>query len=703
MESRRTFLRKFSASAGCFVLSAGSVSLAACQKPSQIEADKSAYAFPHGIASADPKSDAIMLWTRLVGDEGASGIKLNVQIADDEKFKTIRAEKTVTANADADFTVRVFVDGLVANAHYFYRFIAPDGLSSVVGRTRTAPAEADNVNLNIAVFSCQHFYSGLSSAYRRLINDDAQASDGDKVDVIMHLGDIIYESAISGFPDLNLNPIDLKYKDGSERGYKDLPSGGEINKNGWPLAVTLDDFRHLYKGMLSDPDMQAARALYPFIYTWDDHELINDAWQSYHPAGNLQKRRVDASQAWFEYIPAILDQAGDGPAGENVAHSFKRPNVEDASATDFDENYLSLEPNNLAAIRSMTIYRHFGWGSMADLLLMDCRSYRGPRGVPDEILSSPGIPYPTEPVPTALIRTTNAGRFANNGNPPETVQYQGIAFPNERKDKPVSSMLGGPQKQWVKTGLKDSSARWKILCNSTPMLKFGFDTSFRGGTTDGIFWTDSWDGYPVERDEIMEFVKDSGLANVVSLAGDRHAHFAGYVLENSDDPASARVIPEFAGASVSATCRVAVQRMSSARDSELKDLVSFDGTSYGFGQKVTPALNAWLLYGAKSAAKLSETGDEKLAIQEAADYANPQLAYADNDAFGYYIARFTPEKLKVEFVTIPEPIVDYGSDGPPAIRRINYEVGAWGADDTPHLIQSKIVGKPPLLGMKSIG
>jgi alkaline phosphatase D len=703
MESRRKFLQKFSAGAGCFVLSASSIGLTACQKSDPDNAKHSIYSFPHGVASADPKSDAIMLWTRLIGSEDEKDIQLTVQLSDDENFENLRAEKTVIASQQADYTIRVFVDKLDTNRYYYYRFIAPDGLTSQTGRTRTAPAADDSKNLNIAVFSCQHFFSGFSSVYRRLINDDLQADESDKIDVLMHLGDVIYESAISGFPDLDGNPIDLKYKDGRERGYQTLPSGGEINKNGWPLAVTLADFRHLYKAMLSDPDMQAARARYPFIYTWDDHELINDAWQSYHPAGNLQKRRVAASQAWFEYIPAILDQAYDGPGVKNAAHSFKNVEVEDHSATEFDENYLSLEPNNLAAIRSMTIYRSFKWGSMADLILMDCRSYRGPRGVPDEILKSPGIPYPTEPVPTALIRTTNSGRLANNGNPPETVEYQGVTFPNERKDKPVSSMLGGPQKQWVKTSLKESRAKWKILCNSTPMMKFGFDTTFRGGTTDGIFWTDSWDGYPVERDELMDFVKNNQLPNVVSLAGDRHAHFAGYILNNSDDAKSERTIPEFAGASVSATCRVSVQKMSSGRDSELKPLVSFDGTPYGFDNKITPSLNAWLLYGAESARELSQSGNESQAKEKAVDFSNPHLAYADNDAYGYYIARFTSDELDVEFVTMPEPITDYGIGGPPVLRRVSYKVMSWGTGEQPELLFTKQVGSPPLMGLKQIG
>ncbi len=699
--SRRVFTKYFSALAGCFTASATGSILTGCVRTDIGASAETTFRFPHGIASADPQPDAIMLWTRVVSTIHDDPVSVTLQIADDPDFHLIRIEKVLIASKDTDHTVRIFVDGLQSDRYYHYRFIAPDGTRSEDGRTRTAPAADAERNLNIAVFSCQNFYSGFSNAYRRLINDDAIAPHDQKIDALVHLGDVIYESAISSFPDLDLNEIDLVYDSGEKRGYEKLPSGGEINDRGWPLAITLDDYRFLYKAMLSDPDMREARARYPFIYCWDDHELLNDAWQSYSPAGSIQERKVAANQAWFEYIPAILDQAPIGPGGPSASHDFNNPKVVDTLAGDFDEDYLGLEPNNLSAIRSLTIYRSLKWGRMADLLLVDLRSYRGPRGVPDEILNSPGIPYPTSPVPTDLIRTVNAGRTADNGNPPEKIQFQGIWFDNERKDAPRSSMLGAEQKAWLKRSMGRSTAHWKVFCNSTPMMRFGFDTMFReGGAKDGILWTDSWDGYPLEREEVASFVKDSGITNIVSLTGDRHAHFAGYILDSYYEANAARAMPEFAGAGVSATCRVGVQRVSMERDTDLAQLVSFDGTQLADQQKVAPSLNAWLLHGAAAAKTLSETGNQSLAIEKSVDYANPHLLYADTTAYGYYIARFTKEELNVEFVTIPEPIVDYGKAGPPVIRRVSYTLPKWEQGELPQISLPRVEGRSPLMGLR---
>jgi alkaline phosphatase D len=643
-----------------------------------------------------------MLWTRVESRGRSDPVHLHLQLAADPAFSSIVLEQTVPAVARTDYTVRVFIDGLQPDRHYYYRFLAPDGATSERGRTRTAPPVTSRRPLNVAVFSCQHFYSGFAAAYRRLVNEDAMAASERKIDVALHLGDIIYEGATSGFPDLNRNSIRLAYADGRCRGFERLPSGGEPNGNGWPCAVTLDDYRFLYKAMLSDPDMRAARALYPFICTWDDHEMANDAWQGYSQDRPVQQRRLAASQAWFEYIPAMLDEALDGPGGSSAAHGFRHAELTDAPASEFDDDYLSLEPNNAAAIGALTLYRYLRWGALVDLLILDGRSYRGPRGVPEDLLTSPGIPYPAAPISPDLIRTMNEGRTANGGHPPETVIHQGVEFSNARKNAPRSSMLGRHQKEWLKRSLTGSTARWKVLCNSTPMMKFGFDTAFRSnGERSGLLWTDSWDGYPAERAELMGFISAHRLSNVVSLAGDRHAHFAGYVLEDFDDgPQSPKVIPEFAGAGVSATCRLTVQAIASSRDRALSPLVAFDGRGFGFENAVTPALNAWLLHGAAAARALSSTGSASQAQAASVNYANPHLEYADTDSYGFYIARFGDDKTEIEFVTIPEPILDLGADGPRLRRRVAYTLPAWAPGGTPELSPPSLEGEPPLLGLR---
>ncbi len=209
------------------------------------------------------------------------------------------------------------------------------------------------------------------------------------------------------------------------------------------LPITLDDYRHIYKSYLNDKALQDVRAWYPFVYIWDDHEVLNDYWQAYHPGGSIQALKMAGNQAWFEYLPAILTGAAAGPAGANHAEDFSYAEVEDTEQGEFDQDYLSLEPNTLAAINSLTIYRSLRWGKMADILLLDGRSYRGPRGLDTAILGDGLIAYPDAPVDEQLVRIMNAGRTANDGTPPDTLIYEGEEIPNPRRDSPRASMLGG--------------------------------------------------------------------------------------------------------------------------------------------------------------------------------------------------------------------------------------------------------------------
>ena len=213
---------------------------------------------------------------------------------------------------------------------------------------------------------------------------------------------------------------------GEPRRLEPFPSGGDHSTDGPVLAQTLDDYRHLYRTYLSDPDLQEARAQFPFVCTWDDHEVVNDYWQAYHPSGANHFRKIGGNQAWFEFMPAVLSEAQDGPGGVNPARNFVAPatSLEEKKPElkDFDDDYLSHEPNNLLVVNSMSIYRTLRWGTLVDLFVLDERSYRGPRGVPKGLLNQGGFSgYPSDPIPRDVVETINAGKTANNGNPPERV------------------------------------------------------------------------------------------------------------------------------------------------------------------------------------------------------------------------------------------------------------------------------------------
>ena len=675
---------------------ASTTALVGCSRPRSTSGQ---FGFPQGVASADPLPDAVVLWTRVEPEEAdADSVELLVQVARDPEFGDVILEQPILAERNFDFTVRCFTAGLEPDRSYNYRFLAPDGSASRMGRTRTAPAEDADRPLTVAVCSCQHYEEGLFSAYRRLLLDDERADPDNRIDLVVHVGDFIYEAG-NRRPLISLDgeEIDLRNADGSRRFVGSLPSKGPVGPMGEQLvAETLDDYRELYKVYLRDPDLQDARAAFPFVSIWDDHEFYNDAWQSYHPRGPAQQRKMDSNQAWFEYIPAVLDR---DPAPDNPAHDFAPADVSDVELDRFDENYLSREPNNLAAIGTLSIYRSLRWGRMAELLLVDGRSYRGPRGVDASI---PGGEFLTrEPVSAALVETQNAGRTANGGNPPETVTLGGEDIPNSRRDSPAGSLLGAEQKQWLTASLRASESRWKIVCNDVPLMRFGFDMSFRDyGNHNDLWWTDAWDGYPLERRELMTFIAEEGITNVVSLTGDRHAHFAGVVYDDFDSDSPRAVLPEFAGSSICSGPRVKNQGNGTQSVPELNGLVLFDGSRFGYPRAVMPALNAWLLFGAETASTLGETGDEQAARQHAAGAVNPHLQYADTDGVGYVVVRFVDDGVSAEFVTVGEPIAQPGAEGPPVWRRVRFAVPGWSAGEEPTLEYLGMDGEPPLMGLK---
>lgn len=698
-QSRRDLLKYFASTAGCFVAGVSPTVLGGCARSAS---KHGAFSFPQGVASADPQFDAVVLWTRVAGD--GEGTSLACQVAVDAGFDNVVSESEVLAAEAWDHTVRVLVTGLEPDSYYYYRFIAPDGSTSRTGRTRTAP-EADSARtLNVAVFSCQDYEKGYFTAYRRLILDDAESDDGSRIDFIMHVGDFLYETIHGpdtvGELDHNGNLGELYNRDGSLRRCGPYPSGGAVGGRQWMLPTSIDDFRWLYRTYLSDEDLQEARALFPFVQVWDDHELLNDYWQSYSKGTSIAELKVASNQAWFEYIPAALS-AGGRDVNDHQAKDFSPVEVSNTPATGFDDHYLGQEPNNLAAIGSLTIYRSLRWGQIAELFMVDGRSYRGPRGLPQELLNVGRHPYPEAPVDPSLIRVMNEGRNALNGNPPEEVTYLDRVISNPRKDAPTGSMLGKPQKEWLKQGLKDSEATWKLLGLNVGLMRHGFDDSFReAGRKSGILWTDGWDGYPAERAELCTFIRDEGIDNVVSLTGDRHAHMAGVVYDDFDSREHSTVLAEFAGGAVSAVSRMIIQRELSAHDPEVSRLVTFDGNEHGHTQAIMPTLNAWMLFGHATAEQVHDGVNAVSAAGSQDADVNPHLNYVDSDAHGYFVASLSVDACSVEFVSVFEPVELQEPGTAPVRRRVRFVVEKTADGEEPEVVFAGTDGEPPLGGLK---
>lgn len=251
----------------------------------------SSYPFTLGIASGDPAPDGVVLWTRLAprprepgGGMPAEAVEVSWQIADDEGMTRVVQQGTAVATAAWAHSVHVEVAGLRPDRWYWYQFKA-GGEVSPKGRTRTTPAVgvlADR--LRFAFASCQKYETGHFTAYQHLVRED--------LDLIVHLGDYIYEKGDEANP---------------------------VRPHGTPEIFSVDDYRTRYAIYKSDPALQAAHAMAPWIVTWDDHEVANDYANAISEfpdrvtTAQFLLRRAAGYQAYFEHMPLRRSALPAGP------------------------------------------------------------------------------------------------------------------------------------------------------------------------------------------------------------------------------------------------------------------------------------------------------------------------------------------------------------------------------------------------------
>lgn len=278
-------------------LGAGFIALGGCAS-TQARADQPAR-FDWGVASGDPKADAIVLWTRAVPTDGASSLRVRFELARDDAFSDVIRSGVVETHAGRDFTVKVDVRGLEPGARYVYRFVA-GGQHSPVGRTRTLPAGDAPVRLALA--SCANFPSGFYNAYRAIANTP-------DLDAVIHVGDYIYEYG------------------------QDEYDGATGRRLGRLLAppheiLTLADYRERFACYRADEDLQAIHAAAAFITIWDDHETANNTWtggSNNHDEGAEGRwlaRRDAALQAYFEWMPMRDPEPGQPRERLNRVYDF---------------------------------------------------------------------------------------------------------------------------------------------------------------------------------------------------------------------------------------------------------------------------------------------------------------------------------------------------------------------------------------------
>jgi len=424
--------------------------------------------FRHGVASGDPMPRAVVLWTRVTPTSDAtpgSGkgptVAVTWEVAKDPRFRRIVRSGRVMTGPQRDHTVKVDAKGLKSDHWYYYRFLV-DGATSPVGRTRTAPrGMADVSRLRVGVVSCANWEQGHFAAYRHLAAHPA-------LDAVVHLGDYLYEGR-------------------SHRG---------AVRAHFPLheIVSLDDYRKRHGQYKTDPDLQRLHAQVPFIVTWDDHEVANDCWShggrddDASSERTFDSRKARAHRAYDEWMPVRLSGTAE---------------VDDGT----------------------TLFRQLRWGRLADIAMLDLRSYRDQQVKGDE----------SSPAPQ----------------------------PQPKVDDPRRTITGSQQMEWLKRVLLGRETRWKLLGNSVMIAPLSLAQLPRDGVraihlmtgdvpNDGLSINpDQWDGYTADRRELFDHIAKNKVKNAVFLTGDIHSAWANDLpADTGTYPASGSVGVEFVCTSV---------------------------------------------------------------------------------------------------------------------------------------------------------
>lgn len=647
--------------------------------------------YTEGVASGDPAPDSVLVWTRASFAAGPATVPLTVEVAEDAGFERVVATAAARAEAAADHTCRVLVGGLRPGRTYFYRFSDAEGRGTRIGRTRTAAAPDDPAPVRFAFVSCQNPGEGALNTYRRMIFEDERRPPAEQLAFVLHLGDFIYE--VVQYPE------DLPSRRRYDREVKDLvrfPTGEKVG--GFHIAATLDDYRVLYRTYLRDPDLQDARARWPFVPMWDNHEFSWMGWQSFERYPGLtrpaQAKKAAANQAWFEYQPARV--AGPrGPLGER----FEAPAVTNAPIERFDEDGLGQEPNNLAAIGSLTAYRALRWGRHLELILTDQHSYRSldPGERPEaQALTSPDFP---ELYPQEMIEALDAGRAASGGNPPATLRFGAAEVPNFRRNEAPKTILGAEQRRWFLDRLRSSRATWKVWGCSIGTLDWRADpqnlppgagprwpgagyAGFGGGGDFGTAY--------VERGAIYDLVRDA-VPGFVTVCGDRHSFWAGLAAKALPPSAFEPVGVAFVTGSVSAPGLAEAFEHRFPKDHPLRAL--YADTRGG----KAPVVNLLLHHGVRACLEYARTGDAEAARKATNPDLAPHLSFVDMGGHGYAVLGATADAVECEFVCLPRPVRRSATaDGGPLRYRVRHRAALWKAGERPRLTRAVEEGDPGL-------
>ena len=453
--------------------------------------------FQHGVASGDPLSDSVILWTRVSPEIHKRSrfrflkrrVLVGWEVAMDPHFNHIIRRGSTLVSKKTDYTLKVDVVGLWSNQEYYYRFRTFNAWSPV-GRTKTLPV-GDVSEVKLAVMSCSNYPAGYFNVY----SDAAQIPN---LDAVVHLGDYIYEYGVGGYA------TELAEQIG--RGFED-------NNN--TEIFSLADYRRRYAQYRTDTGLQNLHAAAPFICVWDDHEVANDTWKEgaenhNEGEGSFTARKRRALRAYFEWMPI-------------------RP----------------VQRNNREII-----YRQFQFGNLVDLMMLDTRiigrdqqldlaNYVGTGGSFNAAQFAADVANPNR---TLLGFEQRNWLLSNLQVSPARWQVLGQQVLMGRMTLPAELLLNLTDPAAALTTFSELALiKGRILAGDPTVT----DIERARVETTLPYNLDAWDGYFAEREAILATAAATDK-NLVVLAGDTHNAWANNLSTLDNIPVGV----EFATASV---------------------------------------------------------------------------------------------------------------------------------------------------------
>jgi len=491
--TRREFIKVSAAVATTILVSTG---LAGCGGNSDNGNDTLNVSFDHGVASGDPLSSSVIIWTRVTHlDDLTSDINVDFEVATDEAFSNITNNGTYTATTDSDFTVKIDVQNLDAGTIYYYRFRS-HGITSPVGKTKTLPT-SNPEQVKMALFTCANYPNGYFNVY-------TEAAKIEDLDVTLHLGDYIYEYGMYYDDDFDAKVPAYATAKAVEIG-RALPD--DNNKE----LLSLNDYRKRYALYHTDSGTQAIHAATPMIVVWDDHEVANDTYkdgaQNHDESeGSFSERTEYALQAYFEWLPIR--------------------NIDDKKA----------------------IYRSFDFGSLVSLHMLETRlfgrdkqlsysDYFDATGAFDSVAFQSDM---TDASRTMLGSTQLAWLQNQMASSTATWQMLGqqvlmgkMFLPSE-----LLTLISGLENVYGTSALPELLTQLNTLLTELVSIKTRMllqDSTLTEAETARVttvlpYNLDAWDGYYVERETIFAIAKALGKKLVV-VAGDTHNAWANNLVD----------------------------------------------------------------------------------------------------------------------------------------------------------------------------